>query len=248
MALLMSNLAFGLFLTMGLLMSSPAMAASPVGQIDAIKGEVHLLRGGADVPAMPQSGVEVGDHVRTGKSSRIRILFADGSSMQLGQNAEAVIESYASGVNGSALNALIGLLEGRGRFIVEKLKQADAHYRIRTRAVLIGVRGTDILAQANNYISHVALAEGHIQLSRSGAATEVSLDKGQYLLVVGKWPPAPQPIPEQWLNDFINDVGTSDAGARKKKGGSGSGDSSAPTDAIQQKMLNQMGSPMVVPQ
>ncbi|OIQ04080.1 MAG: hypothetical protein AUK36_00760 [Zetaproteobacteria bacterium CG2_30_59_37] len=238
----------GMLIALSLLFSSPAIAGELAGHIDAIMGEVHLTRGDIEIPVALQAGVEVGDHVSTGKTSRVRIVFNDGSSMQLGQHAEAVIDNYATGASDGALDALISLIEGRGRFIVEKLKNKDAKYRIRTRAVLIGVRGTDILAQANNYISHVALAEGHIQLSRPGAAAEVALNKGQYLLVVGKWPPAPQAIPEQWLNDFINDVGTSDAGARKKKGGSGSGDISVPTDAIQQKMLNQMGSPMVVPQ
>jgi len=235
-------------LMLALFTSSPVIAATPVGNIDAFKGEVHIQRGIEKIPASLQAAVEVGDHIHTGKSSRVRILFADGSSMQLGQHAEAVIESYASSESDGVLDSLISLIEGRGRFIVEKLKRSDAHYSIRTRAVLIGVRGTDILAQANNYISHVALTDGQVQLSRPGAQAVVPLNTGQYLLVVGKWPPIPQPIPDQWLTDFINDVGTSDGAGRKKKGGGGSGDSSAPTDAMQQKMLNQMGSPMIVPQ
>lgn len=249
MALLMGNKAgFGILVILSLVCSTPAMAGSPAGHIDAVKGEVHLTRAGAEIPAELQADIEAGDHISTGKASRVRIVFADGSSMQLGQHAEAVIESYATSETDGALDALIGLIEGRGRFIVETLKRSDAHYRIRTRTVLIGVRGTDILAQADKFISHVALTEGHIQISRAGAVAEVALNKGQYLLVVGKWPPAPQTIPEQWLSDFIHDVGTSDAAGRKKKGSGDSGGSTAPTDAIRQKMLNQMGSPMVIPQ
>jgi len=248
MALLISQFSLGILLMLTLFTGSSAIAGTPAGNIDAFKGEVHIQRGAEMIPASLQAPVEVGDHINTGKSSRVRIVFADGSSMQLGQNAEAVIESYATGESEGVLDSLISLIEGRGRFIVEKLKRSDAHYSIRTRAVLIGVRGTDILAQANNYISHVALTDGQVQLSRPGAQAVVPLNTGQYLLVVGKWPPTPQPIPNQWLTDFINDVGTSDGAGRKKKGSGGSGDSSAPTDAMQQKMLNQMGSPMIVPQ
>jgi len=232
-----------------LLFPGYALAAEPAGHIDTIKGEVHVLRGSSEVPALPDTIVEVGDNIRTGKASRVRILLNDGSSMQLGQNAEALIERYKIASAGGLMDALINLLEGRGRFIVEKLKRTDAHYRIKTRAVLIGVRGTDILAQASGYTGDVALVEGRIALSRSGYKQQVPLSRGEYIKVAGAWPAKAQPIPEKWLADFINDVGTSDGGKRKKKGGgSGGDDGSAPSDVLQQKTINQMGNPMIVPQ
>ncbi|RMF71249.1 MAG: hypothetical protein D6740_07015, partial [Alphaproteobacteria bacterium] len=209
-----------------------------------IKGQAEIGREGAWQPAGIGMAVHVGEHVRTGESSRIRIRFADGSSMQMGSRAEAVIERYAVQADGGLIGALLDLLQGRARFIVEKLKRADAEYKVRLRTVLIGVRGTDILAQSEIAVDHVALVEGRVALS-AAASPEVVLDKGFYARAASGRIQRPVAIPEAWLRDFILDVGLSSEGRRRKQGDGG--EDSAPASVIQQQSIDQLGSPVIVP-
>ncbi len=222
---------------------SAAWAEDEAGVIEYVRGSAFIERGAQTFGAKEGQPVHVGDVVRTGAHSRARIRFVDGSRVQLGSNAAARIERYRTRSDGSILDALIDLIQGRGRFVVEKLKSADARYRVRTRAVLIGVRGTDILAQSEADAAHVALIEGRVELTREGGRA-ASLAAGEYVRAAGAWPVRPEPIPAAWLDAFIRDVGSMREGARRKK------DEEAPApplDAIQRRSLDRLGSPTVVP-
>jgi len=228
-----------------LLVPFVAGAGDSVGEVVYVKGDVQI--GSAAQWQAGTVGMKLfeGQHVRTGVSSRIRLGFSDGTQMQMGQNAEAVIEHYQVAEDQSLMDAILELVQGRARFIVQKLKRADSQYKVRMRAVLIGVRGTDILAQAESGSGHVALVEGRVALTQRGGSSEVMLARGGYVNVSQQWPVNPVEIPQQWLDAFIQDVGLSNEGARKKKG-SGS-DDAPPASVIQQKSINQLGSPTIVP-
>jgi len=220
-------------------------AAESVGEVVYLKGDVQIGSIAQWQAATVGMKLFEGEHVRTGASSRIRLGFSDGTQMQMGQNAEAVIEYYEVAEDQSLMDAILELVQGRARFIVQKLKRADSQYKVRMRAVLIGVRGTDILAQADGGSGHVALVEGRVALTRPGGSSEVMLARGGYVNVSRQWPVNPVEIPQQWLNDFIQDVGLSNEGEHKKKG-SGN-DDAPPASVIQQKSINQLGSPTIVP-
>jgi len=235
-----------LFLVVVTLVASGLASAGEIaGKIEYIKGQAEVGSESHWLSAEVGMVVEVGQHVRTGESSRIRIRFVDGSSMQMGGRAEAVIERYAVKKDAGVVQALLDLIQGRGRFIVEKLKQADSQYQVRLRAVLIGVRGTDILAQSEAKADHVALVEGRVSLT-SEVSREVMLDKGYYARAESGKIQKPVSIPDTWLEAFIRDVGLSSAGKARKRGGGGD-DGSAPSSVIQQKTVDKLGSPMILP-
>jgi len=231
-----------------LLLPLAVYAAEPeaVGEIVYLKGDVSV--GHAQRWQAAENGMSlfVGQHIRTGASSRVRVQFSDGTSMQMGQHAEAVIERYKVEKDDGIIDALLNLLQGRARFMVEKLKRSDSHYQVRMRTVLIGVRGTDILAQADARQAHVALVEGRVALTQPGAGNmAVILERGAYVRVDQAWPVRPVAIPGDWLDAFIRDVGLSSEGSHQKKR---SGDDDAPpASVIQQKSIDQLGLPTIVP-
>ncbi len=232
-----------LFIGLGL----PAAEAQDVfvAKVEYISGEVFVGRDGSWRSAEAGMRLVEGQHVRTGPSSRVRLRFIDGSSMQMGQHARAVVERYRTDAGLGLVDALLELVRGRARFIVRKLRRADANYRVRMRTVLIGVRGTDILAQADAGVEHVALVEGRVALTSPSGGDGLMLERGGYARFAGRWPVHGRAIPDTWLNDFILDVGLSSEGTRRKK--SGGSDDAPPHAVMQQKMINSLGSPSVLP-
>ncbi len=219
-----------------------AAGAGKAGEIEYLKGKAEIRRAGKAIAAAVGLAVQVGDEVRTGEKSRIRIRLIDGSAVQLGAHAAIRITRYRQ--KGGLLDALIDLLRGRARFMVEKLKESDSRYRVRTETVLIGVRGTDILAQVAPDAVHVALVDGRVMLLPEAGGEGVLLARGGYVRVAGEWPARPMAIPDDWLMEFIRDVGVSREGARRRKGGSGE---DAPSEALRSLSAEKLGAPLVLP-
>lgn len=234
-----------MMLGLSLFMADAALARDAIGTVEYIKGQAEIGVDGVWKPAAIGMAVHVAEHVRTGEASRIRLRFADNSTMQMGSLAEAVIERYRMDADQGLIGALLDLIQGRARFIVHKLKRADSEYKVRLRTVLIGVRGTDILAQAEAAADHVALVEGRVALTATGAPAPVMLDKGGYVKAGPGQALRPMPIPDAWLEAFIRDVGLSGEGRRRKQGDQS--DDHAPTNVMQQQSIDQLGSPVIVP-
>ena len=67
------------------LLAGQAMAA-PIGQVTAVIPGAYAVRGGQDVPLAVQSPIEAKDTLRTDASGKVQIIFADNSSVTLGNN------------------------------------------------------------------------------------------------------------------------------------------------------------------
>jgi len=225
------------------LCSHVAMAATEAGVIDYMRGDVQLWHGNTAVTAELKAVVFEGDKIVTGEASRVRIVLVDGSTMQMGEKAESVLQHYSHNKEGF-LDAMVELVQGRARFIVNKLRNTKSNYQVKMRAVLIGVRGTDILAQVGA-TDHVALVEGRVQLSDKLGGL-LMLGKDHYVRTTSQLPAATTAIPVSWLTDFINDVGTSSAG-KKAKQADGDDGAQAPSDAIRQQSSRALGTPTLIP-
>lgn len=228
------------------LFSSHAVAAEAVGKVEFIMGEVSVIRADNRLEAKTGLAIYEHDHIKTGEKSRVRIKFADNSSMQMGSNAESVVEKYVHTEDG-LVDSLLNLVEGRARFIVNKIRSSNSKYQIKMRAVLIGVRGTDILAQTTATHDHVALAEGRVALNDS-AHHQLFLNKGRYVSTEAMALPATSiNVPNDWLLAFIADVGTSQQRDTRKKSNSSMDNTPDSIDAVQKKMSNTMGTPSIIP-
>ncbi len=228
-----------------MLLAAPAvLAAERAGEVVYLKGKAWIERDGKRIEAVPHAPVFEGDVLATGAASRLRVRFVDGSRMLLGANARARVRRYhAKGV----LDTLLELLEGRARFIVEPLTGKGSRYEIETRAAIIAVRGTDVLAQVERGADHVALVEGKVRLApRTGAGAPLAIRAGEYARIGKAWPARPQPIPEDWLLAFVRDVGPADAGTRRRKKGAPA-QAAPPMDAVQERLLERSGAPLVLP-
>jgi|GEM_PF-5014120 hypothetical protein len=90
--------------------------------------------------------LDAGDRVRTGDGSSLHLLLADGSSIVLGANSEATLDSLGDGKEGS--ETFIGLVNGLLNAMVEHLKPG-ARFEINTDNAVAAVKGTDFEVSAS---------------------------------------------------------------------------------------------------
>jgi hypothetical protein len=84
--------------------------------------------------------------VRTGADATLHLLLADGSSVVLGPNSEATLDSLGDGKEGS--ETFIGLVNGLVNAMVEHLKPG-ARFEINTDNAVAAVKGTDFEVSAS---------------------------------------------------------------------------------------------------
>ncbi|HTB34386.1 MAG TPA: FecR family protein [bacterium] len=90
--------------------------------------------------------LDAGDRVRTGADASLHLLLADGSSVVLGANSEATLDSLGDGKEGS--QTFIGLVNGLLNAMVEHLKPG-AQFEINTDNAVAAVKGTDFEVSAS---------------------------------------------------------------------------------------------------
>ncbi|HXB98367.1 MAG TPA: FecR family protein [bacterium] len=90
--------------------------------------------------------LDAGDRVRTGADSSLHLLLADGSSLVLGPNSEATLDSLGDGQAGS--ETFVGLVNGLVNAMVEHLKPG-ARFEVNTDNAVAAVKGTDFEVSAS---------------------------------------------------------------------------------------------------
>lgn len=133
----------------------------PVGRIIAIIGSAEYLPSGAEPVADAQSGeavpvsltpwqkvqpkqvVYASDEFRTGRKSRLRILFEDSSLMALGPNSKMTISSYLFDSKEKLRQGVISIGHGISMYIVNKeQKHPKSHFKILSPTANVAARGT----------------------------------------------------------------------------------------------------------
>jgi hypothetical protein len=186
--------------------------AQDIGRIAALDNTVEIGRGGTWAAANIGNPVGVGDQVRTNATGRVRIVFRDGSVLNLGTATQMVIEQQTGDADKGVWHSGIQLLKGKLRSLVsEYYKQSGSVYEIGTPTAVAGVRGTEFvmtydpagdLSQVVGVTGTVAV---HSVTDRRRRAVEVTT---QELTIVarGKFPTPPKRIPDKLFREYIEDL------------------------------------------
>ena len=121
-------------LTMAGLLS--AQAADPVCEVVSVIGETHLGEGGRSLAVGDR--LEPGAEIRTGKNGRMRLRFADESTLVVSDDSVLKIERYeqpASGARKASFLLQLGL-------IGQKVTPGGS-WEVRTPTAVTAVRGTE---------------------------------------------------------------------------------------------------------
>ena len=126
-----------------LVLASPA-GAEPVGFVAGLEGTVEIQRGAASswTAAELDQSVEIGDSVRTGPDSAVKIVLADDTTLSLGGETELVIDSLVVGEAATREPSILRQLKGQIRTRVGEAFGGPTRLEMHTPTAVIGVKGT----------------------------------------------------------------------------------------------------------
>ncbi len=132
-----------LVLGTALALAAPA-GAEPVGFIAGIEGTVEITPGGQlswTAAALDQQ-VEIGDTVRTGTDSAVKIVLVDDTALSLGDETELVIDSFVVGPAATREPSVLRHLSGQIRTRVGEAFGGTTRIEVHTPTAVMGVKGT----------------------------------------------------------------------------------------------------------
>ena len=142
MGFLVRTLGVGL---MALTIGAGYASAEPVGFVAALDGNVEIQAGGATswAAAAVDQEVSIGDLIRTGDASAIKILLADDTILSIGESSELVVDSLLVGAAATRDPSVLRLLKGRARVLVGEAFGGPTRLEMHTPTAVIGVKGTE---------------------------------------------------------------------------------------------------------
>ncbi len=173
------RLVAGLVLAIGMLASPGLAGAEPVGFIAAFEGSVEVQGAGSMswAAAALDRDLEIGDVVRTGPASAVKMLLADETILALGESTELTIDSYIVGSAATRDPSVLRLLKGKARVLVGEAFGGPTRIEMHTPTAVIGVKGTKFEAyvvedRARGQWTLVCNLGGHIFVRRINEKTE----------------------------------------------------------------------------
>jgi hypothetical protein len=89
-----------------------AATGDDIGKVVAVRGKATIERGGAQLTATVNSGIQQSDTIKTASDCRVKLLFNDESVLTLSENSRLVIKEYLYS-KGKGGKSIFNLLEGR---------------------------------------------------------------------------------------------------------------------------------------
>jgi hypothetical protein len=128
------------------------------------------------IPLAPGMELRGGDELKTGAGARIYVKLAEGSLVQLGENATLRLQELST-ERESLFKAALRVLEGAFRFTTDVVaRERRREVSITLRSVTAGVRGTDLWGKSTEDHEIVCLIEGSIEVGAQGE-TPVTLNE-----------------------------------------------------------------------
>lgn len=122
-------------------LAGPAFA-QVVGRVAAVQGGASIVRGGATKPARVGMNVRLGDLIETSAAGRAKLLFSDGSVLNIGDDSRLKVSKFVYDPEGGR-EGFLELLRGGVRAWVTKLRTTKNKFEVQTPTAVAGVRGTD---------------------------------------------------------------------------------------------------------
>jgi hypothetical protein len=132
------------------LIALPALAAD-VGQVKTVRGEVAVDRAGVSQPARPGMRLEASDVLRSGPDGSAGITMSDGALLSIGPNSVLSLDAFAFDATTHQGRFDATLSKGSMAVVSGKIaKQSPEAMKVRTPAVVLGVRGTEFVVKVDD--------------------------------------------------------------------------------------------------
>jgi hypothetical protein len=173
------------------LLSWPGMTTAQTATLDQADGVVEFMPAGGDTwrPASAGERVEAGVRIRTGPFSAARLVFFEGSTIDVEAQAEITIVQMSSRRHDGKV-ILLRQTRGQTYSRVQRLTGRASRFEIKSPMAAVAVRGTEFaVAVGADGTTSVAVAEGLVEVTAQEATVVVLA--GQRTTVRPERPPSP---------------------------------------------------------
>lgn len=119
------------------------------GVIVSVEGEVYIISGvGEERSASKNDDLSSKDEIKTLINSRVRVLFKDGTMLNVGPDTRLKIEEYLFSEEKDELIARLKLLFGKMRGTIVRHRK-EVTFEIKSPVAVVAVRGTDFIVTCN---------------------------------------------------------------------------------------------------
>ncbi|NNL67383.1 MAG: FecR domain-containing protein [Myxococcales bacterium] len=128
-----------------LLAFAPAALAEDVGFVASTIGDVQIDRGddGSWQAARRDSGLAIGDRIRTALGASAKIVLVDDTLLQIDEDTDLLLESFHVGAAATQERSILRQTRGRLRATVGDAFGGSTRIEVHTPTAAIGVKGTD---------------------------------------------------------------------------------------------------------
>lgn len=155
------------------------------GKIVAMKGDATIIKGSEQIDAKLGSEIAKNDELKTGKNSKLQLLFDDNTVITIGNNSHFKVNEYLFSDNN--VQAEFGLLKGTFRTITGKIgKVAPSKFQLKSKTSSIGIRGTQILSKMAIQGDRIVCIEGEILITHLASGKTIILKAGEFVDVSAK--------------------------------------------------------------
>ncbi|GAB2175219.1 FecR family protein [Dongia sp. agr-C8] len=162
--------------------------AEPASQVIALRGTATLERGRSRLPLAAGTELAMGDWVETDAGARVKLRFADGSLVQLGENTRLRIDQAKFDQAEGRRNILLDMPLGLLRAAAAKLTSTSgSSFEIHTGIGYSAVRGTEWIMVAASEETRVYVTEGRVSVGTDFPSAQFpKLVQAGYWVVVRK--------------------------------------------------------------
>lgn len=133
--------------------TAPAQQRQPAAELIALIGQAEIKSPGEAQfrPAKLQDKLYPQDQIRTLKDSHAKLFFQDESILILSDDTTLDIAKFQMASQGQRESALIKLMSGAVRFIVQKVEAGvTPNFEIQGKTAIMGIRGTDGIMESRS--------------------------------------------------------------------------------------------------
>ena len=191
-SILLRAAAFLILAAAGLAPSLPAQGTPAVaGKITTMIPVGNVARGAEKLIGQRDMPVLWGDVITTERGGRVRVRLEDGSILSVGSQSQLRIEKH----DAQAQDTQLDLIYGSVRANATRIVAPGGQFKVRTKAAVAGVVGTEEYVEASDVLTTViALGGGMVSVTSTDGrfAEPVLLSPGEVTSVVAGRPPSPK--------------------------------------------------------
>jgi len=153
-----------------------------VGQITALKGSAKIIRHNKVLKAQPGLVLYKNDSIKTGKNTKLQIIFKDKTVVTIGRNSLVKIADYLFDTKKNS-KAKFKLSYGIMKTLTGKIgKLAPQRFKVVTKNASIGIRGTYFVVETYGDIVKLGMISGVTQFTNLKTNAQYIVSKGEQLI------------------------------------------------------------------